>query len=239
MDPETNPNAPNNAIYIDVTDNFTILGGTWWIDAGELYSQARITAMTPTGDGDTSLLTIEIDQGYDKGIWKTANARNIGCLDVSDPSHYTRPSCNFWYLNDIKTNENGTITATATSRSQLKEGYVLTMSLRENMPGTIAAEACSGLKVKGVTTNGAFSQYGLGTRETAVYNDLLIVNLPPREGFAPRVEGPTLSWRNIENFNFCADCQPPQTYVDCWWQYTGAPPDLKDMADEKLPAAGM
>jgi hypothetical protein len=71
-------------------------------------------------------------------------------------------------------------------------------------------------------------------KPVADYYDLLIANPAPRPGYAPRVNGPTTSWNHQGDFNFCADCE--QNYHNCFWQYTGSPHDLQDMANETLPS---
>jgi hypothetical protein len=110
--------------------------------------------MTPTGDGDTLDLIITVEEGYEVDIWELAGPRNMTCLDDTNPDHFTRPGCNFWYFSNIKSYGNGTITATAASRAQVEQGYVLYMAVVEGMSNAIAAEDCGSLTIRGVTTNG-------------------------------------------------------------------------------------
>lgn len=81
-------------IYINQSENFTILGGAIWIYQGEQWTQACVTSLKPSTNGN-QIATFEVEQGYDVSIWKTASPRNQGCVDDFDPSHYRRPDCTF------------------------------------------------------------------------------------------------------------------------------------------------
>jgi len=67
-----------------------------------------------------------------------------------------------------------------------------------SMGNTIGSENNRNLHINGFTSNGGLSQYGLGSKGTATFEDIYYVNAPPRPGFAPRVEGPKMSQGHIE-----------------------------------------
>jgi len=89
----------NQAIYIGQCKGLTILGGTIWFDQGEQWTQAKVISTSPIGNNDGQLATLEVQEGYNVSAWTTAGPRNQGCVDISNPNHYTRPDCNFWYSN--------------------------------------------------------------------------------------------------------------------------------------------
>ena len=216
---DAHPNI-NQAIYLDKSDDMTILGGTIWFDQGEQWSQAEVITIIPTSSGDEQVANFEVQQGYNVSAWSTAGPRNQNCLDVSNSSHYTRPNCNFWYsraydFSQLETSRRFTSKISG-SRSGMKEGYILTMQVRPNSQASLASEWNGGLHVRGLTSNGATAQYGLGNKQTAVFEDVWYVNPPPRPGFAPRVEGPTISQGHIGSFNFDAGGEAPATYTNCF-----------------------
>ncbi len=61
------------------------------------------------------------------------------------------------------------------------------------------------------------------------------MNPPSRPGFAPRVNGPTLSWGHIGGFNFDAGAEAPAVYRSSFWQFTGSRGDVRDMNLSELP----
>lgn len=184
--------------YINQSEDFVLIGGTFWWDQGELWSQARVTSLT-----DTSA-TFTIEAGYNVSAWRNAGPRNLGCVDSSNPTHFTRPGCNFWYLSnyDFSALESDrTFTADIASRAGLQKGYVVTIQSGPNQRMSIITEDNGGFHIKGLTSNGAFTQIGLNGKATAVVENVWYVNPPPRPGFAPRVNGPTLSWGHIGDFD--------------------------------------
>ena len=74
---------------------------------------------------------------------------------------------------------------------------MLTTQSGSNERMSIVTEDNGGLLVKGLTSNGATTQNGLNGKESAVFEDVYFVNPPPRPGYAPRVNGLTLSWGHI------------------------------------------
>ena len=110
----------------------------------------------------------------------------------------------------------------------------MTMESGIGMGNTIASEFNGNLHINGFTSNGGLSQYGLGSKGTATFENVWYVNPPPRPGFAPRVEGPTISQGRVESFDFDTAGQPPINYVDSWWMTTGCDKDLQSAADQTL-----
>ncbi|KAI9717755.1 MAG: hypothetical protein M1812_004484 [Candelaria pacifica] len=237
--PENKQQRPDQAIYINQSEDFTILGGTIWWDQGEQWSQATIKSIASNGDGGDPFVTLSIDEGYNTTAWTAMGPRNLGCMDISNPAHFTRPDCNFWYTSGYTFDfDNRKVTFRAGERANLKEGYVLYIQAGPNSLTTIASENSGGFHVKGMTSNGATAQYGLGSKSTAIYEEVYFVNPPPRPGFAPRVNGPTLSWGHINLPNFDAGGEASAIYKNSKWQYTGNKNDLLDSNTVELPAAG-
>lgn len=88
------------AIYINQCEDLTIYGGTLWFDAGELWTQAKITAIDDTGSGSATV-TCVVEDGYNLTTWRSAGPRNLNVIDASDSNHYTRPQgINFWFASD-------------------------------------------------------------------------------------------------------------------------------------------
>ena len=111
-------------LYINNSDDFTILGGTFWFNSGvEMFTQAKVISMTGDGEGTAVL---EVDEGYDVDTWGAEhNVGDFNCIDVSNPDHYFHPGCNFWYQSNIKLDaEKRQITADYTSRSGCQIGDV-------------------------------------------------------------------------------------------------------------------
>lgn len=89
------------AIYINQCEDFTVLGGTIWFDAGEIWTQAKITSITDIGGG-SSTATMVVDEGYNLTSWRSAGPRNLNAIDALDTSHYVRPQgINFWFASDF------------------------------------------------------------------------------------------------------------------------------------------
>ena len=107
-----------------------------------------------------------------------------------------------------------------------------------DMGNTIGSEYNSNLHINGFTSNGGLSQYGLNDKGTATFENVWYVNPPPRPGFAPRVEGPTLSWGHIQWFDYNTPGQPQINYKNSWWMTTGNQNDLQDAADQDLHDGG-
>ncbi|KAI9780939.1 MAG: hypothetical protein M1835_004381 [Candelina submexicana] len=237
--PQNKLQRPDQAIYINQSEDFTILGGTIWWDQGEQWSQATVKSIASNGDGGDPIVTLSIDQGYNTTAWAAMGPRNIGCINISNSAHYTRPGCNFWYtLGYTFDFDNRKVSFRAGEHSNLKEGYVLYIQSGLNSLTTIASENNGNFHVKGMTSNGATAQYGLNNKQTATYEDVYYVNPPARPGYAPRVNGPTLSWGHINLPNFDAGGEAPAIYKNSKWQYTGNTNDLLDSNTVELPAAG-
>ena len=224
------------AIYINRSEDMTILGGTIWFDQGEQWSHAKVVAITPADRHSTA--TSEVEKGYDTSVWRGADARNQGCVDSSDPNHYKRPNCNFWYANNYdfsNLDSKRRFTSHIQNRAEVKEGYIVTMMIPgANFRATIASEWNGNLYVNGMTSNGGPAQYGVEEKKTATMENVWNVNPPARPGFAPRVQGPTLSQGHIGLFDFVAGGNAPFVYNNCKWQTSGSPKDLQDMSDQDL-----
>ena len=151
------PDSPNPLIYVNQAGpTFTILGGTFWQDVGEIWSQGKVRSIVadPSAGIDVSLVKVEIDVGYDTKVWSDNGAKSassktppaIECVDVSNPDHYTRPDCNFWYMKmDSLSVSNRTATLAATSRTGMKEGHHLAIPLGKSMGTTLVNEDMTGL----------------------------------------------------------------------------------------------
>ncbi|KAL2041302.1 hypothetical protein N7G274_005684 [Stereocaulon virgatum] len=232
---------PAVMIYVIQAENMTILGGTIWVDQGELFTQARIISVgAPDSDGNNMLATMEVEQGYNLSAWRTAGPRNQRCVDDSDPNHFKDPGCNFWYASnyDFSTLESKrTFTAIFASRAGIKKGYVLTMENGLNSYIAVSSEDNSGTHVKGLTTNGNMMSIGLNSGQVApVFENVYLVNPPPRPGFAPRVEGPALSWGNIGGFIYDTPGQVLSKLPGSFWQYSGCEKDLQVAGNNTVPS---
>ena len=106
------------------------------------------------------------------------------------------------------------------------------------MGNTIGSENNGNLHINGFTSNGGLSQYGLGSKGTATFENVWYVNAPARPGVAPRVEGPTMSEGHIQWFDYDTPGQPEINYVDSWWMTTGCEKDLQTAADQTLHDGG-
>ena len=238
VDPDIPDHTSGQAIYINQSEDMTLLGGTVWFDQGEQWSQAKVISITPIDDM-YSKATFTVEEGYNASVWNNAGPRNQGCVDTSDPNHYTRPDCNFWYADQYDfsglSSSGNSFTSRITSRANIKVGFHVTMIAGPDERTTIASEFNGGLHVNGMTSNGGLAQYGLNNKVTATFENVWFVNPPARPGFAPRVEGPTLSMGHIGLFDFNADGQPNIVYQDSWWQTTGCAKDVQNMANQTLP----
>ena len=229
---------PGDMIYINQSEDFTILGGTIWIDQGEEWTQARITSISAADAQGDSVATMEVEQGYNVSAWRAAGPRNQGCVDDSDPNHYTRPGCNFWYASKYdfsNLDTKRTFTASVGSRSGIKEGYVLTMLVIINSLTTISTENNGGFKVKGFTSNGYLGSIGLNGKVAPIFEDVYYVNPPPRPGYAPRVEGPAVGWGNIGGPIYNAPGQALAEMPGSVWQTTGCEKDLQSASNGTAP----
>ena len=239
--PDNANRRPGNMIYIDESDDLTILGGIIWIDQGEQFSQARLTSLTPSSTAGTQTATFVVEKGYNSSAWTSAGPRNQGCVDdTTSSTHFTRRPCNFWKVADYDfaalQSASRCFTATILPDSGLKMGYVVYTQVGANSLTAVSSENNANLHVKGLTTNGALGQIGLSGKKTATFQDYFYVNPPPRPGFAPRVNGPTLSWGHIgDAFANDTPGQAEVVYVNSWWQYTGCELDLQQGGNETLP----
>ena len=237
--PENANRRPTNMIYIDESDDLTILGGTIWIDQGEQFTQARLTSLSPSSTASTQLATFTVEKGYNVSAWSSAGPRNQGCIDSSFPAHFKRPQCNFWKVENYDFSHlttTHTFTTTVLPGSQLQTNYVIYLQSGPNSLTTISSENNANLHVKGITTNGAIGQIGLNDKKTATFEDYYYVNPPPRPGYAERVNGPTLSWGHIgEAVAYDTPGQAEIVFVNTWWQYTGCRGDLQSAGNETLP----
>ena len=88
------------AIYINQCEDFTIYGGTLWFDAGEIWTQAKVTSIDDIGGG-SSTVTCVVEEGYNLTTWRDAGPRNLNVMDASNPNHFVRPQgLNFWFASD-------------------------------------------------------------------------------------------------------------------------------------------
>ena len=237
--PENHNQRPGDIIYINQSEDFTILGGTVWIDQGEEFTQARVTSMTAPDTDGNSVATIEVEQGYNVSIWASAGPRNQACVDDSDPNHYTRPGCNFWYASKYDFSElesKRTFTAQFASRSNMQKGYVITMDVLINSVCTISTENNGGFHIKGFTSNGYVASIGLNGKVAPIYEDVYYVNPPPRPGYAPRVNGPGLSWGNLGGFIYDAPGQEKASLPGSYWQTSGSSKDLQAATNSTVPS---
>ncbi len=236
--PENQNQRPGDMIYINQSEDFTILGGTVWIDQGEIWTQARVTSVGTADSQGNQIATMEVEQGYNFSAWRAAGPRNQGCVDDSDANHFTRPACNFWYVNDYNfdaLDSKRTFTASIASRSAIKKGYVITMQVVTNSFTTISTENNGNFHVKGFTSNGYVASIGLGSKVAPVFEDVYYVNPPPRPGFAPRVEGPALSWGNIGGPVYNPPGQTLAQLPGSVWQTTGCEKDLQSASNATVP----
>ena len=233
--PATIHQRPGVMIYVLQSENFTLLGGTIWIDQGEQWTQARCTSV----DAASQKATFQVEQGYNVSAWRTAGPRNQFCVDPSDKNHYKFPGCNFWKVQDYNfsglDSDDKTFTATLLGESNVSEGVVITMQVGPNSMITLSTEDNGGLQVKGLTSNGYFMSIGLNGLVPPKSTNIYYVNPPPRPGFAPRVMGPALSWGNIGGFEYNAPGQAIAQFSDSYWQYTGCPKDLQPGGDDSKP----
>lgn len=235
--PENKNQRPGDIIYINQSEDFTLLGGTVWIDQGEQFTQARVKSISAADSDGNQVATMEVEQGYNVSAWKDAGPRNLACVDDSDPNHYGRPECNFWYASkyDFSNLESKrTFTAQIASRSNIEEGYVITMILIVNSLTAISTENNGNFHVKGFTSNGYVGSIGLSGKVPPTYEDVYYVNPPPRPGYAPRITGPAVSWGNIGGFIYNAPGQEEAKLPGSYWQTTGCEKDLQAAANNTV-----
>lgn len=236
--PENQDQRPAEMIYLNQSENFTILGGTIWIDQGEEWTQARVMSLSAPDSSGNQIATMEVEQGYNLSTWRTAGPRNQGCVDDSNPNHYTRPACNFWYVSNYDFSDldsKRAFTFQTTSRVGIEKGYVITMEVVINFFCAIATENNGALHVKGMTSNGAVSSYGLRGKVPPIFEDVYYVNPPPRPGYAPRVNGPALSWGNIGGFVYNAGGEALAQLPGSYWQTSGSVSDLQAASNGTVP----
>ncbi|CAF9903806.1 MAG: hypothetical protein GOMPHAMPRED_000556 [Gomphillus americanus] len=225
---------PSVLIYTLQSDSLTILGGTIWQDFGELYTQARVTAIS-----DDDVITFQVEQGYNLTRWREAGPRNQDCIDTSNPNNYTFPGCNFWKVDDYNFDNldtQRTFTAQDIGGSAIAVGQVIVMMNGMNQFNTLftlSNEANTGLQVKGMTTNGGFMSIGLDNGESPpTFIDCYTVNPPARPGFASRVMGPLIAWANVNlGAIYNEPDRPNAVFQNSYFQYTGNPKDLWDTSD--------
>ena len=181
---------------------------------------------------------MEVEQGYNVSVWSNAGPRNQACVDDSDPNHYTRPDCNFWYASkyDFSNLESKrTFTVQIGARSNIQKGYVITTQLGLNSLTTISSENNGNFLVKGFTSNGYVASIGLNGKVPPVYEDVYYVNPPPRPGYAPRVNGPGLGYGNLGGFCYDAPGQEKASLPGSYWQSTGCSKDLLSASNTTVP----
>lgn len=246
--PENRLRRGGQMIYTLQSEGLTILGGTLWIDMGELHTQARVTSIA--GEAGNQRIEYVVEDGYDLAPWRKASARNQRCVDVSSADHWKHVGCNMWQFKLLEQNDedrknedrrldldfskldserkfSGTITNLPVSK--LKEGLIITMMAGpESVPAAMSNEDNSNLVVKGFVTNAGFSSIGTSPGQVAPhYENCYEVNPPPRPGFARRVHGPGLSWGNLGGFVYNGDNAAATTTFDkSFYQSTGNPNDL-------------
>lgn len=89
-----------------------------------------------------------------------------------------------------------------------------------------------------MTSNAVYFNYGIGPTCTArplIIEDCLITSMPAMKGYAARVNGPTMSFGNYGSAIFEAVGMPAIEFRNSWWQYTGSPSDVTDMANYQPP----
>ena len=232
------PNYSDQMLYINNSDDFTILGGTFWMDQGvEMFTQAKVISMTGDGEG-TAIL--QVDQGYNYEVWgKEHPPGDYNCVDTSNPDHFYHPSCNFWYQSNMKLLGDGKIQADYTSRSGVKVGHTLTIKNGPSSAASASMECNGGVHFKGMTSNAVYFNYGIGptcSTKQLILEDCLITNLPALKGMAARVNGPTMSYQNYGSAIFQAEGMPSIDFRNCYWQYTGNPNDLTSCDNYQPPA---
>ncbi len=236
--PQNQNQRPSDMIYINQSEDFTILGGTVWVDQGEEWTQARIKSLSAADDQGNQIATIEVEQGYNVSAWRAAGPRNQGCVDDSDSTHFTRPGCNFWYVSKYDFSDldsKHTFTASIASRAGIEEGYVLVMVVVENSSTTISTEDNGNFHVKGFTSNGYVASIGLNGKKAPVFEDVYYVNPPPRPGYAPRVQGPAVSWSSVGGPVYNPPGQPLAEMPGSVWQATGCEKDLQSASNGTVP----
>lgn len=237
--PENQNQRPNVMIYINQSEDLKILGGTIWIDQGEQWTQARVMSISPPDTEGNSKAVFQVEQGYNHTAWAEAGPRNQNCVDDSNPNHSTRPGCNFWKVQNYNfdsLDSDRTFSATLLGGSYLKKGYVVSMQVGPNALTTLSAEDEGGLHVKGLTSNGALMQIGLNGKTTAVFEEVWYVNSPPRPGYAPKVQGPVLSWGNLVGYNYDEPGEAKAILQNSYWQTTGSAKDVQDANNSTLPS---
>ena len=236
-------NYSDQMLYINNSDDFTILGGTFWMNQGvEMFSQAKIVQVDPSpdaGDNGHVTATLQVDEGYNTTTWAEKHAPGeFNCVDTSDPDHYYRAGCNFWYQDGLKAIGNDQFQSGYSSRAGIKLGQTLTIKSGPSSAASATMECNGGVHFKGMTSNAVYFNYGIGptcTKRPLIIEDCLITNLPAFKGFAPRVDGPTMSYGNYGSAIFQADGMPDIDFRNSYWQYTGAPSDLTSMANYQPP----
>jgi hypothetical protein len=116
-------------LYINNSDDFTILGGTFWLNQGiEMFSRGKVLSMTGSGSGTA---IIQIDDGYDHDSWGANHSPgDFSCVDTSNPTHFYHPLCNFWYQSNVQPLPNRRLQADYTSRAGVAVGQTLRISKR-------------------------------------------------------------------------------------------------------------
>lgn len=89
--------------------------------------------------------------------------------------------------------------------------------------------------MKGLTSNGALGQTGINEKKTAVFEDVWFANPLPRPGFAQKVQGPVLSWGNLESYNYDQPGEDKAILKNSCWQTTGCTKDIQDANNGTLP----
>lgn len=224
-------------LYINNSDDFTILGGTFWMNQGvEMFSQGKVISMTGEGEGTA---IIEVEEGYDYNTWGADHAPGaFDCINTSNPDHYYHPGCNFWYQSNVKLLGNNKVQADYTSRAGVKVGQTLTIKSGPSSAASASMECNGGVHFKGMTSNAVYFNYGIGptcTKRPLIIEDCLITNLPAFKNQAVRVTGPTMSYGNYGSAIFQADGMPDIDFRNSFWQYMGEPNDLTSMENYKPP----
>ena len=144
-------------MYINQALNLYVCGGTFWNDVidGEIFTQAKVTDAKQV-DGDTWEYTAKVDAGYDVAKWRSADARNVDVMDVSDATHFKHPEVNLWYATfPFDVSDDGTIKfKMGKSRGQMQKGYMLSMQMTGGSAYCVSNEFTGGLTLDGLTCNG-------------------------------------------------------------------------------------
>ncbi|KAI9842871.1 MAG: hypothetical protein M1838_002961 [Thelocarpon superellum] len=232
---------PGEMFYIGYTHDITILGGTVWIDEGDLWSYAVMQSM------DNLVATFQVPEGFNRSAWLSATPNSapgwVFCSITTDPKHYIFPECVQWMEADWDKSRllsDGILKITAPGWAQFPDfqaNFALSVPIGPTTMPTIGAEHVNNLVVKGMTTNGNFWQYGLQESfNTGVLDNCWIVQPPPRPDHGiVGAHGPIWFGDTISHANFYAE--RPWASKNSWFQASSSPYQLQDMNNGTAPTS--